>query len=309
MSNSSTYFRALIGLRTLTSLHAGVMGGSHVLDRPIHRDIHSNWPKISSNAIKGALREDGRFLKSSASRNQVFGEEDHTPADDSERRIGKAGLLSFTDARLLLFPVRSAQGIWAWVTCPAALHRFHEEVALAGWPTGIDKNPVSQALLNAIGNQAVYAGKDLLMKVDSEHLLLYRHPFKIDPRLSTEQIDTWKASLPLLAALDDLAERLVILSDENFGAMTQLYTETSTRNKINDETFSTGGGTLFSEEHLPANALLYALAFSMPDKTHLELTSLLNLSSKSIQLGGNASLGRGRCAINWYTPTQTTQPV
>jgi CRISPR-associated protein Cmr4 len=296
MSNSPNYFSALIGLRTLTSLHAGVMGGNHVLDRPIHRDIHSNWPKISSNALKGALREAPHWVNAAMNRNQIFGTEDYTPADDSERRLGKAGLMSFTDARLLLFPVRSARGVWAWITCPTALLRLSEEATLAGWVTG--GGQVLQALANAISDKAIYAGK--LLKVDCEHLLLYQHKFRVDQRLTPSQINEWRVSLPLLSELDDLVERMVIVSDENFGAMTQLYTEITTRNKINDDTSSTGGGTLFTEEHLPANALLYSMAFSMPDKTYQEIASLLDLNPKPIQIGGNATIGRGRCLLSWH---------
>ncbi|MDX1909427.1 MAG: type III-B CRISPR module RAMP protein Cmr4 [Bacteroidia bacterium] len=309
MNNSSAYFRALIGLRTLTPLHAGIMGGSHVLDRPIHRDVHRNWPKLSSNALKGALRE--QDIASKRQRDLIFGSEEYLLSPEEEgtekARVGKAGLLSFSDARLLLFPVRSARGGWAWVTCPAALLQLREEAALAGWEAVEAAQDFYRTLENGINDRAVYAGS--LLSTDASHLLLYQHVFQIDARLSSEHINLWKASIPLLLEIEDLAERLVILSDDNFGAITQLYTETTTRNKIHDNTFSTGGGTLFTEEHLPANALLYALAFSMPDTTHQALASLINMNPKPIQVGGNATLGRGRCMLTWYTPNPETQRI
>lgn len=298
--NSSAYFRALLGLRTLTPLHAGVLGGNHIVDRPIDRDIHNKWPKISSTALKGALREDIAVVKNSIkNRDLIFGLEDSSPDGDSERRLGKSGLLSFTDARLLLFPVHSVRGVWAWVTCPRALRKLRDEATLAGFVKTSNNDAVFQALDNAIGDQAVYAGN--MLAVNAEKLQLYQHTFRIDRRLTPEQMMNWKDSFPLLDKLDDFVERVVIVSDENFGIMTHLYIEHSTRNKINDDTSSTVGGTLFTEEHLPANTLLYALAFSMPDKNHQEIASLLDMHPKRMQIGGNATLGRGRCFVSWHT--------
>ena len=41
-----------------------------------------------------------------------------------------AGALGFTDARLLLFPVKSVKGVFAWVTCPAVLERFKHDLSI-----------------------------------------------------------------------------------------------------------------------------------------------------------------------------------
>lgn len=43
-----------------------------------------------------------------------------------------AGALGFTDARLLLFPVKSMKGVFAWITCPMVLERFKEDLGLCG---------------------------------------------------------------------------------------------------------------------------------------------------------------------------------
>jgi CRISPR-associated protein Cmr4 len=45
-----------------------------------------------------------------------------------------AGAISFTDARLLAFPVGSLKGVFAWVTCPEALRRLRRDLGLAAFP-------------------------------------------------------------------------------------------------------------------------------------------------------------------------------
>ncbi len=291
MSHTPDYFRALIGLRTITPLHAGVLGGDHIIDRPIHRDVHTQVPKISSNALKGALREHG--VAQNADR--VFG-----TSENGDGRGGKSGQLNLTDARLLLFPVRSAVGGWAWVTCPSVLRKFREEAALAGCDVSAEAiNTFYHALVNSIDDRAVYAGSTL--KAD-KHFILQHHVLPIDERLTKPQVETWVTAMPLLSDLEALTERLVIVSDENFSALTLRYTEVYTRNKINDATGATGGGLLFTEECLPAGSVLYALAFSMPDVKQNDLEQQLKKDIQTIRIGGNATLGKGFCRLYWYFP-------
>ena len=39
-----------------------------------------------------------------------------------------------SDARLLLFPVKSMKGVFAWITCPRVLNRFISELSLCNDP-------------------------------------------------------------------------------------------------------------------------------------------------------------------------------
>ncbi|MEQ8704126.1 MAG: type III-B CRISPR module RAMP protein Cmr4 [Phaeodactylibacter sp.] len=299
--HTHTYFRALLGLRTLSPLHAGVLGGNHIIDRPIDREINSGWPKVNSAALKGALREQGIARSGNAA--NLFGVEESVFEDENGKkqkvRYGKAGLLSFTDARLLLFPVRSARGGWAWVSCPAVLERFREEAGLAGYDVAQPAMKDFYAVFaNKIDDDAIlYAGNTLNL---GDKLLLHHHIFGVDTRLDKSKLKDWQKAIPLLSDLDDFPERLAIVSDENFTELARLYTEVSTRNKIKDGTGATGGGALFTEEYLPEGALLYALSFSMPNATHNDVEDKLDTAPKVLQLAGNATLGKGRCALSWH---------
>lgn len=314
MSETATkhsYFRALIGLRTLSPLHPGILGGNHIIDRPIDREVHTQWPKVNSAALKGALRE--QESASGKIKNDLFGveESDFEDGNGEKQKInfGKAGLLSFTDLRLLLFPMYSAKGGWAWISCLGVLKRFREEAAVVGYDVLQPKvDHFYQAFGNIIADDSVvYAGKNLKL---GDKLLLHHHVFSIDARMDKDKLEAWQEAMPLLSDLTDLPERLVIVSDENFTELAQLYTEVSTRNKINDATGATGGGALFTEEYLPEGALMYALSFSMPNATHDEVANKLDTSPKVLQLAGNATLGKGRCALSWhFIPVSQKQNV
>ncbi len=306
-TTTTDYFRALLSLQTRSPLHAGVLGGNHIIDRPIHREVHTQLPMVSSNALKGALRE--QDIAKGKNAGKLFGSDDDNNTNDDKPRGGKPGLLFFTDARLLLFPARSKAGGWAWATSPRVLKKFREEAGLVSvLPKSEAIDDFYKAFDNAINDdQAVYAGQQLEI---GGRVMLCRHAFSIDKRLSKQQVEAWQAAQSLLQGLPALSERLVILSDENFREMTLLYTEVITRNKITDSTGAVSGEALFTEEYLPANSLLYALAASIPGYNLEGISGKINTDISHIQLAGNATLGKGLCRIAWHFPKtqKTTQP-
>lgn len=60
---------------------------------------------------------------------QVFGKQDHEVGKDES---GLSGSLSFGEAKLPAFPVRSAHGCFAWLTSPLALRRWQRDAAHSG---------------------------------------------------------------------------------------------------------------------------------------------------------------------------------
>src|SRR4051794_16286752 len=127
---------ALLGLHAQTSLHPGAGTALGVVDLPIQRERHTQWPTIPGSALKGVLRDACR------EKNKVNHDGDRKRADSDEFLVAafgpptdsageSAGALSITDARLLAFPVRSLKGVFAWVTCSAVLERLRRDLALA----------------------------------------------------------------------------------------------------------------------------------------------------------------------------------
>ena len=99
-----------------TSLHAGSGSDLGIVDLPIQREKHTDYPKIEASGIKGGIREvfstqpnlaqlkkdwkitsvdDENYKKAI---NLAFG------PDSADQNNLHAGALGFTDARLLLFP-------------------------------------------------------------------------------------------------------------------------------------------------------------------------------------------------------------
>ncbi|MFQ3594062.1 MAG: type III-B CRISPR module RAMP protein Cmr4, partial [Gemmataceae bacterium] len=108
--------KKLLYLFTRTPLHVGAGTSVGAIDQPIIRERHTGFPVIPGSSIKGVLRDTCRNDSQLASKEEaVFGKQDD------------AGKLTFGEAKILAFPVRSAKGSFAFITCPLSLERFLRE--------------------------------------------------------------------------------------------------------------------------------------------------------------------------------------
>ncbi|MCL0062749.1 type III-B CRISPR module RAMP protein Cmr4 [Peptococcaceae bacterium] len=303
-----------------TPLHAGSGDDLGVVDRPIQRERHTDFPKVESSSLKGALREifekmesiilNGKKINDSKELRKavelVFGPE----SGDKH-----AGALGFTDARLLLFPVKSVKGVFAWVTCPHILNRFKNDLSLCGV-----KNNFS--ILKSI--PATPGGCTLFVK--DKKIVLEEYTFEITSQNdeNCKKLAEWLAenALPSDDAYtywrDKIKRDIVILSDDDFRDFVSMCTEVITRIKINSETGTVQTRALFIEEYLPAESILYSLALTSPvrnkeksifaantdkisegEKEMQEAQNIMNYFTENIkensvfQLGGNAGIGKG----------------
>src|SRR6266571_7561601 len=117
----------ILYLYTETPLHVGVGSGLSSIDLPIQRERTTQYPMIQGSGIKGKLRsaayaaaegEQASWSKDEV--NIVFGPE----REGSEH----AGALIAGDARILLFPVRSLNGVFAYTTSYDVLNRIMRDV-------------------------------------------------------------------------------------------------------------------------------------------------------------------------------------
>jgi CRISPR-associated protein Cmr4 len=278
-------------------LHAGA-GEGGVIDLPIQRESHTNLPKIESSSLKGALRETMRKIVTKDELFAAFGPE---KTNDAAR-----GALSFTDARLLLFPVRSAKGIFAWVTCPWAINRFLKDISLCpgatvpAWGGGVQLTdneaqvPANNCpLLHSVG------GVDQLML--EEYVFIAK---KVDAQIGGKPIGEWLADHALPTGTgqfwkDAMKSSLVIVPDEAFRDFATLHTEVVTRNKIDPDTGTVEGTALFTEEYLPSDSLLYAVVAASPEfkkgggNNAANMMAIFDRTPEIVQLGGNATIGKG----------------
>ena len=113
----------LLYLFTRTPLHVGAGASVGAIDQPIIRERHTGHPIIPGSSIKGVLRDACRNDDLKAKEESIFGKQDD------------AGKLAFGEAKVLAFPVRSAKGSFAFITCPLALERFRREQDGLNLPT------------------------------------------------------------------------------------------------------------------------------------------------------------------------------
>jgi CRISPR-associated protein Cmr4 len=115
--------KRILYLFTRTPLHVGAGSSVGAIDQPIIRERHTGFPVIPGTSLKGVLRDTAtRDETAKADVDAIFGEGFGSGSDNFS-----AGRVSFGEAKLQAFPVRSAKGGFAFVTCPLALERFQRE--------------------------------------------------------------------------------------------------------------------------------------------------------------------------------------
>ena len=122
----------IVGLTCETPMHAGGGSKEEVIDLPIQKEAHSNWPCVYGSSMKGALRARAETQVNMSTNliTQAFG-------PDTLNASEHAGALLVSDARLLLLPVRSLTSHFKLVTCPALLTRLVGDLARTGKPMNL----------------------------------------------------------------------------------------------------------------------------------------------------------------------------
>src|SRR5581483_926964 len=113
-------------VHALSALHAGTGQGSGVIDLPIAREKATGLPYLPGSSLKGTLRTqcpenltiEVHGARKTVARSQIFGSE------ETDTSVNSAGTVQISDQRLLLLPVRSLAGTFAWVTSPYILRRL-----------------------------------------------------------------------------------------------------------------------------------------------------------------------------------------
>ncbi len=286
-----------------TPLHAGMGSTVGVVDLPIQRERITHYPCVPGSGLKGALRAEAELAGADANGvgvADVFGPETANASDH-------AGAVSFGDARLLLFPVRSLCGVFVWTTSVAVLSRYARDltaVGIKGFPVippapGTSKTSASNWGAISAGDKAV--------------LEEYCFTHHVEGDDATRLIAEWLAEYALPATDEyahfrtELQRRLVVLSEDEFRDFTQFATEVVTRVHLDAETKTVMSGQLWTEEMLPAETLLYApLHFTKgrpkndkkPSGKEIA-TALRKMSPDRLQLGGDETVGRGIVCLRY----------
>lgn len=291
MSESGILF-----VQALTGLHPGSGTALGVVDLPVQRERHTGWPMMPGSSLKGVLRDTCR--RASDDRDMwlaAFGPETGEAHDH-------AGALSVTDARILAFPVRSLNGVFAWVTCPAVLQRLARDAALLGGGAAALSLPPPPNLSEALTPE----GSPLL--VDGNRLLLEELEFSRTGACG--EATDWVAARALAddATRERFGSHCAVLHDDDFTHFVQHATEVMARVGLDYERKTVRGGALFYEEFLPPETLFYAVILAQPSRRkgrESAAADILDYVSGHLppvlQIGADETIGRGFCAVRLET--------
>lgn len=302
-----------------TPLHAGVGSGLSSIDLPIQRERSTQYPMIQGSSIKGKLRAVAQDM---AERKQAPFDQENGKAlvaimFGPENGSDHAGALIAGDARILLFPVRSLNGVFAYTTSSDVLNRFMRDMnrgnASLKWKLPEDELPEHTAHVTKEQKSRV---------VVSDRLVLEEFSFDAKPELVVDEIATWLAN-NVLPKTDEYAywreklkDSLVILPEVDFRDFVVNATEITTRISIDREKKTAAGKALWTEEHLPTDTLLYVPIYAtdarktkevnnkkVPEMLAAEIldkaTQLENSQHGYLQLGGDETVGHGIVRMRW----------
>jgi len=302
-----------------TPMHAGSGDSLGIVDMPIQRERHTGYPKIEASSLKGAIREafeDHLVLRENEQKkaeenlkkiNISFGFDEAQVGifkkeiikemfkDKDKKDVSEfAGALGFTDARILLFPVKSLKGIFAYITCPQVLKKLKDELE------NVCKPKIEEIKTSNFDELEGKTSNLANLQTNNDGMvMLEEYSMQLD---ETEENQNIANELATLTGNVDINNRLVILPNDVFKDFVTNYTEVITRTKISNETGTVESGALFTEEYLPAETVMYSLVMASPVfstkkqddfKTEDDIMEFTQNLPKVIQIGGNSTLGKG----------------
>ena len=285
--------QAAVFLYAVSPVHLGAGTAIGVIDNPIQRERHTGHPSFAGSGIKGAVRHGFETLGGDPSLiDRLFG-----PASRSEEL--HAGAVSFGDAQLVAFPVRSLRNGYVYATCPQALARAQRLLALIGVKAGWTVPDVAEG-------RCLLANPDLLSG-DKLHLEAFEYSAQVSPTLPALSQDLAAKALPTDAAYEffraKLARDLVVLSDTDFAYFSQHATLVEAHVRIDEATGTADSGGLFYTENLPPESLLLAPLMASATRSGRpaerlgaeEVMAKLKtvLDNRLLQIGGDSTTGRG----------------
>jgi len=285
--------KAALFLYAVSPVHMGAGTAIGVVDNPIQRERHTNHPSFAGSGIKGAVRHSFEALGGAVAHiDRLFGPE----SNSGELH---AGAISFGDAQLVLFPVRSLKGGFVYATCPQALARAQRLLMAMDVPAAWTIPTVAEG-------RCVVSHNGLLSGEKQLHLEAFEYVATVDagPKSVGESL----AALAMPA--DDghaffrekLSNDMVVLSDTDFKYFVENATSIEPHVRIDKKTGTAQDGGLFYTENLPPESLLIATLLASKTRSgkdgDIDAVAAMGqiklvIDGKLLQIGGDATTGRG----------------
>ena len=261
-------------------LDVGCGSSVGAVDQPVTRERHTGYPVIPGSTIKGVLAdlwtvksEKGEYVREKEGI-RLLGND---PAD--KKTAAQAGTLLIGEGKLLAFPVRSAKGCWAWLTCPLIIDRFVRD-------TG--------AQIGKLEDGKIYADEKL--QIDGK-VVFEEYPLTVATGAHADVIEAFKTVSIDPVWTDNLAGHLAIISNDLFAYFAKNACEIANHNRINDETGVVEDGALFSQENVPSETMFYGIFSSRDAEDFDKLGTKLEAEGGMLQIGADATTGLGWCSV------------
>jgi CRISPR-associated protein Cmr4 len=242
----------------LTPMHIGSGTTLSLIDLPIQREVHTDFPVMPSSAIKGVIRASFNEQE----QEDIFGKGD------------EEGKVIFTDGKILLFPVKSLKGVFVWITSPYVLERFKRDAEINVEIPKVEKD------------NAVVSSNNVLM--NNNKLVLEEFTFN-----ATKNENLKKLKEITKCEIDE--NKIAVVSDDVFKFFVKNYTEVNARIKIDQAKGTVQKGGLWYEELLPAETVFYGCIDARKKSEHQEQLNKVigRINNQILQFGGDETLGRG----------------
>jgi len=308
----------LITYYALTPIHVGAGSSVSYIDLPVQRERHTSFPIMAGSGLKGVFRALAERDREINNIDEIFGPDDGNKG---------SSCVAFTDAKILLYPVRSVKNTFAWITCPFVLKRFKEDLE----STGKEKEDFS--IHKVSDDKIIVASKSpLIINNNPKKVGLEEFVFDVDNTQNTDNLinaiskyipntettknnqnkettETTKnnQNKETTETTQGLSERFAIVSDNVFTDLVNYAVEVRTRIKINQTTGTASGGALFTVEMVPSETIFYSLVFAdepkiknnSNDNSNNDTNGVINKikklidNNKVIQVGGDETIGLG----------------
>lgn len=291
----------LLFIYTESPLHAGTGSGLSTVDLPIQRERTTQYPNIQGSGVKGALRS--QCIAPEDEKSAIFG-------PDTKNGSDHAGAVSVGEARIVLFPVRSLAGVFAYTICPHVLARLKREAQRAGLEVTWDVPAIGESECLVTNGSSVTANSKVVLE-----------EFSFTAQQGADAIAQWLATNAIPTGVeykywqDKLKNSLVILPDDAFRDFVVNSTEVTTHVRIVPDSKTVQTGALWTQEALPADTLMVSAVtarrlrvsngnrpdFFQTGSSEEVVNWLMNLEKlpSRIQIGGDETTGAGQVALRW----------
>jgi CRISPR-associated protein Cmr4 len=231
------------------------------VDLPVQRERHTSFPVLWSSGIKGVIRDlASRVWNDKDKVETIFGPEDGSS--------DFASCISITDAKILLYPVRSVKGVFAWITCPFVLKRFKEDLNAV---VEEFKHNNQEIQIPDVSDDKILVSNSSVLRIDNNQVALEEFVFEVD-NSNNQNVDNLAEEifqfLPQLEFFNNeeekkkfLKDHLAIVSDNVFRDFVNYAVEIRTRIRIDQALGTVKKGALFSEELIPSESVFYSFIF------------------------------------------------